>query len=315
MAGGGLLALLDDITAIADDVAALADDVSALTLAAGRKTTGLVTDDMAVTAEQTTGLSRDRELPVVWAVAKGSLFNKAVLLAPGALLLYAIAPWAIGPLLMAGGLFLCFEGVEKILHKVLPHDTHAAAAVAPTDPVAFEQGRIAGAIRTDLILSAEIVAITLGEVTEAPFLTKALVLYTVSVLITVGVYGLVAVLVKLDDAGEALVRRGGGAATVGRLVVRGTPWLMRAISVIGTVAMLLVGGHILVEQIGPVHHAIEDLTHAVPGALSGTVSTLADLLVGAVAGLVVVGAMATGIPGRLVAAVRGGSADADHAGH
>jgi predicted DNA repair protein MutK len=315
MAGGGLLALLDDITAIADDVAALADDVSALTMAAGRKTTGLVTDDMAVTAEQTTGLSRDRELPVVWAVAKGSLFNKTVLLAPGALLLDAIAPWAIGPLLFAGGLFLCFEGVEKILHKVLPHDPHAAVAVAPTDPVAFEQGRIAGAIRTDLILSAEIVAITLGEVTEAPFVTKALVLYTVSVLITVGVYGLVAVLVKLDDGGEALVRRGGGAATAGRMIVRGTPWLMRAISVIGTVAMLLVGGHILVEQVGPVHHAIEALTHAVPQALAGTVSTLADLLIGAIAGLVVVGAMATGIPGRLLAAVRGGSADADHAGH
>lgn len=311
MAFSGLLALFDDITALTDDLAALADDIATLsddvatmTVQATKQTTGLVTDDMAVTAEQTLGLAADREVPVVLKVARGSLFNKFVLLAPGALLLDWLAPWAIGPILMAGGLFLSFEGVEKILRKVLPHDEEHdghgdVAKRIIADPQAYEAERVAGAIRTDLILSAEIVALTLAVVADEPFITKVAVLYAVSLLLTVGVYGLVAGLVKLDDLGLAMVRRGGGAAWIGRAILKGTPWLMRAISWIGTVAMLLVGGHILVHGIPPLEHGIHDLVHHAPEALHGALGTVADFLTGAVAGLLVVGALQTGIPGRL----------------
>lgn len=316
MATAGLLALIDDVTTIADDVATL-------TIAATKKTTGLVTDDMAVTAEQTAGVASQRELPVVWAVAKGSLFNKGVLLAPGALLLDAVAPWSIGPILMAGGWFLCFEGVEKFLHKVRPHhgehgaDHHgppaadptpaqvaaAQAEVAAVDPRAREKKRVRGAIRTDLILSAEIVAITLGEITEAEFWTKVTVLYAVSLIITVGVYGMVALLVRLDDIGAALARKGGGAETVGTAIVRGTPWLLRGITWLGMIAMLLVGGHILVHGIPPLEHAIHDLAHHVP--FEGAFTTAADFVVGGVFGAIAVALLATGIPGRVWAAVQG----------
>ncbi|MCB9663917.1 MAG: DUF808 domain-containing protein [Alphaproteobacteria bacterium] len=322
MAGSGLLALLDDLTALADDlatltddVAALSDDVATLTVAAGKKTTGLVTDDMAVTAEQTLGLAHDREIPVVLAVARGSLFNKCVVLAPGALLLDAVAPWAIGPLLMAGGLFLCFEGVEKLVHKVRPHGEHGGhggEGHAPPrrveDPVAFEARRVKGAIRTDLILSAEIVAITMGTVQEADFLVKATVLYAVSVALTVGVYGIVGGLVKLDDLGLALVRRGGGLAGVGRLIVRGTPWLMATISWVGTVAMLVVGGHILLEGIPPLEHLVHGLVHGVPHALEGVAGFGLDVAVGAIFGAMAWAVVATGLPGRAWAAVSGGGA-------
>jgi len=304
MAFSGLLALLDDITALtddiatlADDVVALSDDVATLTVTATKKTTGLVTDDMAVTAEQTIGLAGDREIPVVVKVARGSLFNKFVLLCPGALFLDWIAPWTIGPILMAGGLFLSFEGVEKILHKTLhkdDHDDHGGVpALAKTDPVAYETMRVSGAIRTDLILSAEIVALTLATVADAELVTKIGVLYAVSLIITVGVYGLVAGLVKLDDLGVAMVARGGGAKSLGRLILKGTPWLMRGISWIGTIAMLLVGGHILVHGIPPLEHAIHDLVHHAPAALQGALATVADFLTGTVAGLLTVGVAQT----------------------
>lgn len=288
MAFSGLLALLDDMATIADDVATL-------TTLAAKKTAGVVTDDMAVTAQQTLGLAREREIPVVLAVARGSLFNKCVLLNPGALALNAVAPWSILPILMAGGLFLCFEGVEKILHATGGHGEDEAADDTPTDPAEFEAMRVKGAIRTDLILSGEIVAISLGQINTAPFWTQVATLYTVALIMTVGVYGIVGGLVKLDDMGEALVRRGGPSAWAGGLVVRGTPYLLKAISVIGTVAMLMVGGHILVEGIPPIEHAVHGLLETLPGALGTVVGILADIVVGAIGGLVVVGVQKAGL--------------------
>ncbi len=298
MPASGLIALLDDI-------ATLADDVATLTAAAARKSTGIVTDDMAVTAEQAIGIRREREIPVVLAVARGSMINKAVYLAPGALLLNFVAPWAITPILMAGGAFLCFEGVEKFVHKLGAHEKHDDGAAAPTDPVAFEKMRIEGAIRTDLILSGEIIAITLGEVSSSPLVTQVAVLYGISVIMTVGVYGLVGGLVKIDDLGEYLVRRGGRNAAPGRMIVAAAPRLLHLISNVGMVAMLLVGGQILLHGLhGPaelVHHAVE----ALPAAVHGVATLVADVLFGAVVGGIIVGIVATGIPGRVWGMVRG----------
>ena len=301
MAFTGLLALIDDLVVIADDVAAL-------TALAAKKTAGVVTDDMAVTAQQTLGIAREREIPVVLAVARGSLFNKFVILNPGALLLNAVAPWSILPILMAGGAFLCFEGVEKILHARGDGDEDDDGKTDLEDPAAFEAGRVQGAIRTDLILSGEIVAISLGEVASAPFVTQASTLYVVGLVMTVGVYGIVGGLVKLDDLGEALVRRGGPSEGLGRLIVRGTPWLLKAISIIGTAAMLMVGGHILVEGIPPVEHAIHGFTHSLPAMLGTLVGILADVAVGGLAGLALVGIGATGIPGKVAGLFRRGKA-------
>jgi len=285
MAFSGLLALIDDIATIADDVATL-------TWAATRKTSGIVTDDMAVTAEQTLGIQRERELPVIGKVAMGSLKNKALILVPGALLLNAVAPVLLTPLLTAGGAFLCFEGVEKILHKFLPHAEGASEGPTPTgDPQAFEDMRVRGAIRTDFILSAEIVAIGLGEVAAAPLQRQVMVLYSLALLMTVGVYGLVAVLVKLDDAGEALAKRGGAAAVLGRAVLRGTPGLMRGISWVGAVAMLLVGGQLVLHAIHPLDLALKSAAEGMGGLAGGALGVAATLGVGAVAGAVVLGAV------------------------
>lgn len=282
MAFSGLLALLDDISAIADDVATL-------TYAASKKATGLVTDDMAVTAEQALGIRRERELPVVWRVARGSLFNKGVILVPAALALNAFAPWALTPILMLGGLYLSYEGVEKIVHKVRhPADhvkTHATPA-APVDPEAFEQQRVQGAIRTDLILSAEIIAISLGVVASEPFWTQVAALYVISVVMTAGVYGVVALLVRLDDMGLALVEAEGSFVGLGKAILAGTPHLLKLISWVGTVAMLLVGGHILLHGIPPLEHAVHDLLHGLhlPGVVEGLATTLVDFAMGLVAG-------------------------------
>lgn len=285
MAFSGLLALIDDIATIADDVATL-------TWAATRKTSGIVTDDMAVTAEQTLGIQRERELPVIGKVALGSLKNKALILVPGALLLNAVAPVLLTPLLTAGGAFLCFEGVEKILHKFLPHAEGAAEGPTPTgDPQAFEDMRVRGAIRTDFILSAEIVAIGLGEVAAAPLQRQVMVLYSLALLMTVGVYGLVAILVKLDDAGEALAKRGGAAAVLGRAVLRGTPGLMRGISWVGAVAMLLVGGQLVLHAIHPLDLALKAAAEGLGGLAGGALGVAATLGVGAVAGALVLGAV------------------------
>ncbi len=302
MAGASLLALLDDITTILDDVATL-------TKVATKKTAGVLGDDLALNAQQVSGVSAARELPVVWAVAKGSLLNKAILV-PSALLISAIAPWAVTPLLVVGGLYLCFEGFEKIAHPFLHGDDpeekahHAELTRALIDPqvdlVALERDKIKGAIRTDFILSAEIVVITLGTVASQPFGTRVAVLVGIALLMTVGVYGLVAGIVKLDDAGLWLSRREGDGTiarlqrALGRGLVRGAPWLMKTLSVLGTAAMFLVGGSIISHGLPPLHHLAEAIAQAVAqwpvvGAWLKPVSTLlVEALVGVLAGALAV---------------------------
>ncbi|MEN9627652.1 MAG: inner membrane protein YedI [Pseudomonadota bacterium] len=289
MAASSLLALIDDIATVLDDVAILSK-------VAAKKTAGVLGDDLALNAQQVTGVSADREIPVVWAVCKGSLVNK-VILVPAALLISAFAPWLVVPLLMVGGAFLCFEGFEKLAHKLLharseDEAEHAALTQALADPqvdlVAFEKDKIKGAVRTDFILSAEIIAITLGTVATAPFQTQVLVLCSIALLMTVGVYGLVAGIVKLDDLGLWLSRRASALAqAVGRGILRAAPWLMKALSVLGTAAMFLVGGGILVHGIGPLHHAIEGVTLPMGGLAGLLLSATADGLVGIIAGALV----------------------------
>ena len=284
-----LFALLDDITSVLDDVATL-------TKVATRKTAGVLGDDLALNAQQVTGIAAERELPVVWAVAKGSLVNKAILV-PAALLISAFAPWAITPLLMIGGLFLCFEGAEKLVHRFLHRDEqearrkeHTEAVLDPAvDLVAFEKDRIKGAIRTDFILSAEIIVISLGTVANSPLDVRIGVLVGIALLMTVGVYGLVGAIVKLDDGAIALARTSSSALrALGRGILRATPWLMKSLSVAGTAAMFLVGGGILAHGIPAVHHAIEEAVHGWPRIAAGLTSMLLNALVGIVAGLVVV---------------------------
>ena len=256
-----------------DDIASVLDEVSVMTKVAAKKTAGVLGDDLALNANQVTGVAADRELPVVWRVAVGSAINKA-LLVPAALLLNWLLPVAVTPLLMAGGLFLCFEGAEKLLHKLLHrnassgHDTAvpAAAAASTTDLLALEQTRIRGAIRTDFILSAEIIVITLGVVAERTFAVQLGVLVAISALMTFGVYGLVAGIVKLDDLGLWLTRlRSAAARAVGRGIVTAAPWLMRLLSVAGTTAMFLVGGGIVLHGIPSLHHVVEEtLSHNLP---------------------------------------------------
>lgn len=292
MAAASLIALLDDIATVLDDVAVL-------TKVAAKKTAGVLGDDLALNAQQVTGVSADRELPVVWAVGRGSFVNKAILV-PLALLISAFAPWLITPLLMVGGAFLCFEGVEKLAHRWLhtPAEDEAhheeltrALADPAVDLVALERDKIRGAIRTDFILSAEIIAITLGAVSEASLTTQATVLAVVAVAMTVGVYGLVAGIVKLDDLGLYLTRRPGGAAqAVGRGLLGAAPVLMKFLSVAGTAAMFLVGGGILVHGLGPVHHLIE-AWGAASGAMAMLVVPVAQGVFGVLAGALVLGAV------------------------
>lgn len=308
MAGASLLTLLDDIAAILDDVAlmtkvaakksaTMADDVSVMTKVAAQKTAGVLGDDLALNAQQVTGVRAERELPVVWAVAKGSLVNKAILV-PAALLISAFAPWAVTPLLMVGGAFLCFEGCEKLAHKFLhtaeedaaEHGRHAQAnADAAVDLVALEKDKVKGAVRTDFILSAEIIAITLGTVASAPFGQQVAVLAGIALIMTVGVYGLVAGIVKLDDLGLWLGARASAAPqALGRSIVAAAPWLMKGLSVAGTAAMFLVGGGILVHGVPALHHAVEGWGAAVgQGPLGGLWQALAVNALNAVAGLVV----------------------------
>ncbi|WP_332814521.1 DUF808 domain-containing protein [Ramlibacter sp.] len=278
-----------------DDIATLLDDVSVLTKVAARKTAGVLGDDLALNAQQVTGLSAERELPVVWAVAKGSALNKLILV-PAALVVSAIAPWAVLPLLMLGGAFLCFEGVEKLAHHVLHREEddarHRELERALADPavdlVAVEQGKIRGAIRTDFILSAEIVVIALGTVSQQPLPMRIGVLVGIAALMTVGVYGLVGGIVKLDDLGLWLVARGRSLATaVGRAILRATPWLMRGLSIAGTAAMFLVGGGILTHGVPALAHAVEDAAHGLPGPAATLLPLLAHALVGMVAGAIV----------------------------
>ncbi|UXY12781.1 DUF808 domain-containing protein [Kosakonia sp. ML.JS2a] len=292
MAGSSLLTLLDDI-------ATLLDDISVMGKLAAKKTAGVLGDDLSLNAQQVAGVRANRELPVVWSVARGSLLNK-VILVPLALLISAVIPWAITPLLMLGGAFLCFEGVEKVLHtfEARKHKESPEArqqrleALAAQDPQQFEKDKIKGAVRTDFILSAEIVAITLGIVADAPLLNQVLILSGIAVLVTVGVYGLVGIIVKLDDMGYWLVEKNGVLAQgVGKGLLFAAPWLMKILSVVGTLAMFLVGGGIVVHGIAPLHHAVEQFAAGQNAVLQTLTPVLANLVLGFVIGAVVVAVM------------------------
>ena len=288
--------MASSLLALLDDIATVLDDVAVLSKVAAKKTAGVLGDDLALNAQQVAGVRADRELPVVWAVARGSFVNKLILV-PAALAISAFAPVLVAPLLMLGGAFLCYEGVEKLAHKFLhsaaeDEARHAELTQALADPaadlVALERDKIKGAIRTDFILSAEIIAITLGTVSGQPFGTQFAVLATIALLMTVGVYGLVAGIVKIDDAGLWLSRRpGAGAQAVGRGLLVAAPWLMKALSVAGTAAMFLVGGGILVHGVPALHHAIAAAVGGLPGLLGALAGTLAEALVGVVAGALV----------------------------
>lgn len=288
-----LLALLDDITTVLDDVAILSK-------VAAKKTAGVLGDDLALNAQQVAGVAADRELPVVWAVAKGSLINKAILV-PAALLISAFAPWLVTPLLMVGGAFLCYEGFEKLAHKLLhsrdeveaEHTKLVEALADPTvDLVQFERDKIKGAIRTDFILSAEIIIIALGTVATSALTTQVAVLVTIALAMTVGVYGFVAGIVKIDDAGLALSRSGTAALrSFGRGLLAFAPWLMKALSVLGTAAMFLVGGGILVHGLPWLHHLVAGFTEGMGAIGEALVATGFDATVGIVAGALVLGAV------------------------
>ena len=290
-----LLALLDDITTVLDDVAILSK-------VAAKKTAGVLGDDLALNAQQVAGVAADRELPVVWAVAKGSFINKAILV-PAALAISAFAPWLVTPLLMVGGAFLCYEGAEKLAHRLLHSKDEDEARAAELlkavktpeiDLVALEKDKIKGAVRTDFILSAEIIAITLGTVANANFTTQVAVLVGMAVLMTVGVYGFVAGIVKLDDLGLWLTTRPRALSqAIGRGIVAFAPWLMKALSVAGTVAMFLVGGGILVHGVPALHHVITGMVAQHGAVAQAVLPTVADGLVGVLAGAVVL-AVVTG---------------------
>ena len=270
MAGASLLALLDDI-------ATLLDDVSVMTKVAAKKTAGVLGDDLALNAQQVSGVRAERELPVVWAVAVGSLKNKLILV-PTALAISAFMPWAVTPLLMLGGLYLCFEGVEKLAHKFLHSAEEDAASHAEeitalsdetVDMAVFEADKIKGAIRTDFVLSAEIIVIALGTVADQPFMSQVAVLSGIGLIMTVGVYGIVAGIVKMDDAGLYLLQKTNALARfVGKGLLLAAPKLMKSLAVIGTAAMFMVGGGILTHGIPLVHHAIEHGAE-VAGAVAG----------------------------------------------
>ena len=300
--------MASSLFALLDDIATLLDDVAVMTKVATRKTAGVLGDDLALNAQQVTGVQPDRELPVVWAVAKGSLLNKAILV-PAALLISAFAPILITPLLMLGGAFLCYEGVEKLAHRFLhsraedeEHHRELVEAVAnpEVDLVAFERDKIRGAIRTDFILSAEIIVITLGTVAAADFSRQLATLVAIALLITIGVYGLVAGIVKLDDLGLHLSRSASALnRALGRGLLRSAPWLMKFLSVAGTAAMFLVGGGILVHGISALHHLSEALV-SYGGGLGWLVEMLFGGLVGIVAGAIVLAGV------KAIAALRGG---------
>lgn len=304
MAGSSLLALIDDIATLLDDVSAMTGVAAKKTAVAAKKTAGVLGDDLALNAQQVTGVRAERELPVVWAVFKGSAVNKAVLV-PCALLLSAFLPWIITPLLMLGGAFLCYEGFEKVVHKLLhkksedeaEHEQRLNAVMDPdVDMVEFERQRIKGAIRTDAILSAEIIVIALGTVQDSTMGTQIAVLTAIAVLMTIGVYGLVAAIVKLDDAGLHLLQQSGRAKqVVGRAILRLAPRLMSALSVLGTAAMFLVGGGIIVHGLPPTAEALHYLEGFVQGiaGFGGLLGVLVVVLfngfIGVITGAIIVG--------------------------
>ena len=292
MAGSSLLVLIDDIATVLDDVALM-------TKMAAKKTAGVLGDDLALNAQQVSGVRAERELPVVWAVAKGSFINKLILV-PSALAISAFVPWLVTPLLMVGGAYLCFEGFEKLAHKFLhspaedqaEHEQLVEAVADPAvDLVAFEKDKIKGAVRTDFILSAEIIAITLGTVADAPLTQQVIVLSGIAIVMTVGVYGLVAGIVKLDDLGLWLTQKPGQAAkSIGGAILSAAPYMMKSLSVIGTVAMFLVGGGILTHGVPVVHHWIEGVAASAGGA-----GFIVPMLLNAVAGIVAGAAVLAGV--------------------
>ena len=298
----GLVALLDDISVIAKAAAASLDDVGAAAAKAGTKAAGVVVDDAAVTPSYVTEFTPDRELPIIWQITKGSLRNKLLILLPGALLLSQFLPWAVTPLLMLGGLFLCFEGAEKVLEKLSGSHHGEVLGDEIADMAQFEKERVSGAVRTDFILSAEIMAIALAEVASEPLLTRAAILALVAVVITAMVYGAVAVIVKMDDIGLHMVREGRTAAgqSTGRLILAAMPKLLGGLSGLGTLAMLWVGGGILLHgshELG--WHAPSDLAHgiehavaAATGGLGGVLGWLSYATVSALVGLVLGGIVA-----------------------
>ena len=305
MAGSSLLTLIDDIAIVLDDVAVL-------TKVAAKKTAGVLGDDLALNAQQVSGVDADRELPVVWAVAKGSARNKAILV-PAALAISAWVPWAVTPLLMVGGAFLCYEGFEKIAHRRPRDAMHGnarseAMASALAEPAveiaAYERQKVAGAVRTDFILSAEIIVITLSTVAASAFATQVAVLTSIAIIMTIGVYGLVAGIVKLDDAGLYLSRQSSDTTWgrcqrgTGLVIVTASPWLMKSLSVAGTAAMFLVGGGIITHGIVALHQptaALERYAATTPGIgilFAAITPTVMDAVTGIVAGAVGVGALA-----------------------
>lgn len=302
----GLLALLDDVAGIAKIAAASVDDIASNAAKAGSKAVGVVVDDAAVTPKYLQGFSAARELPIIWRIARGSIFNKLVILLPLALLLASFAPWAIPPLLILGGSYLCFEGAEKILHAVLPHDDHSGGPDGShdiKDPAHLEEQKVKGAIKTDFILSAEIMTLALSTIESPEVWIQAVVLALVGLGITALVYGAVALIVKADDVGLWLTQVGKFAATraTGRFIVKAMPWVMKLLTVVGTAAMLWVGGSILVHsaaQMGwhmpeeTIHHIAEAASHGVPeNAAPATlwlVTAAIDFVLGLIWGLILV---------------------------
>ena len=292
------------LLALIDDIATVLDDVAVLSKVAAKKTAGVLGDDLALNAQQVSGVSADRELPVVWAVCKGSLVNKLILV-PAALGISIVAPWLVTPLLMIGGAYLCYEGFEKLAHKFMHSEAEDAAhedvllqalADSSVDLRTIERDKVKGAIRTDFVLSAEIIAITLGTVQHQDWLTQLTVLSGIALLMTFGVYGFVAGIVKIDDVGLYLARKSGEGSgpnvqrSVGRGLLWLAPWLMKTLAVVGTAAMFLVGGGILAHGLGPVHHAIDALVVQAAGAgaaVQWTLPLVANAGVGVVAGAVV----------------------------
>ena len=304
MAGSSLLMLLDDIAAVLDDVALM-------TKVAAKKTAGVLGDDLALNAQQVSGVRADRELPVVWAVAKGSFRNKLILV-PAALAISAFVPWAVTPLLMVGGAFLCFEGFEKLAHSFMHNKAEAQSerqalqdtlAGADVDLAAFEKDKVKGAVRTDFILSAEIIAITLGIVCESPLIQQVVVLSGIAIVMTIGVYGVVGGIVKLDDGGLYLSRKTGDGAwprfqrSFGRGVLSAAPYMMKSLTVIGTAAMFMVGGGILTHGVPALHHWVEGVAQNSAqwlGVVSAIVPTLLNAVGGIIAGALVL-AVVTGV--------------------
>ncbi|HHS7809641.1 DUF808 domain-containing protein [Pseudomonas putida] len=304
MAGSSLLVLIDDIATVLDDVALMSK-------MAAKKTAGVLGDDLALNAQQVSGVRAEREIPVVWAVAKGSFLNKLILV-PSALAISAFVPWLVTPLLMVGGAYLCFEGFEKLAHKFLhskaeddaDHAQLSAAVAEPTtDLVAYEKDKIKGAIRTDFILSAEIIAITLGTVADASLTQQVIVMSGIAIVMTVGVYGLVAGIVKLDDLGLWLTQKSGAAAkNIGNAILRAAPYMMKGLSVIGTAAMFLVGGGILTHGVPVVHHWIESV-----GAAAGSAGFAVPVLLNGVAGIIAGAAVlaVVSVVGKIWRAIKG----------